>query len=433
MYKTVWTEGCSRKEFPSLDGDRRCGVLIVGGGMAGILAAHFLKEAGVDCLVAEGKHIASGTTGFSTAFISAQHEILYSKLLKSKDEKARMFLKANLWAVEKYRKMSKDIDCDFEDRDSYVYSLTDTQKIEEELRALDMLGYKAEIAGKLPLPLHIKGAYKFWKQAQFNPLKFIYALADNLDIVENTYVREIKKGVAYTDKGNITADKIIIATHFPFINTSGFYFVKMYQQRSYVLALDNAPDYNGLFIDQEMCGMYFRNYKNYLLVGGGDHKTGKKGGSFEQLRYFANEHYPDSVEKYRWATQDCIPLDDMPYIGRYSKSLEDVYVATGFNEWGMTGSMIAARVLCELITDKESEFASTFDPCRSPINGQLFCNLGSTILNLIDPTPKRCSHLGCGLKWNPSENSWDCPCHGSRYDEDGKLLDNPAMKDVNID
>lgn len=429
MYKSIWIDGCHKKEYPSLDGDRRCGVLIVGGGMAGILAAHFLKEAGVDCLVAEGGRIGMGVTGCTTAFISAHHELAYSAL---DIEVARIFLAANQWAVEKYRKMSKDIDCDFEDRDCYVYSLTDTAKIEKELRALADLGYKAEFVGKLPLPLDIKGAYKFWKQAQFHPLKFLYALAEKLDIVENTYIREIKNRVAYTDKGNISADKIIIATHFPFINSSGFYFVKMYQQRSYVLALDNAPDYNGLFLDQEANGMYFRNYKNYLLVGGGDHRTGKKGGSFEEIRNFAKDRYPESIEKYHWATQDCIPLDGMPYVGRYSKTLDDVYVSTGFNEWGMTGAMIGARVLCELITGKESEYAATFAPDRCALKAQLFCNLGSAVVNLIDPTPKRCPHLGCGLKYNPSEHTWDCPCHGSRFDEEGKLLDNPAIKNAHL-
>lgn len=430
LYQSIWKEFSNIKEFPSLDGDRRCDVLVIGGGLAGILTAHFLKEAGVDCLLVEGSRILSGVTANTTAQITAQNELQYSKMAKSGAFKAQRFLQANLWAVEKYKEMAKGIDCDFEIKDSYVFTLTDTKKIEEEIDVLEALGYKAGFVDSLPLPLDIQGAYVFPKQAQFNPLKFAGTLAEKLNIFENTFVREIKDMTAFSDKGNIKAKKIVIATHFPFINCSGFYFVKMYQQRSYVIALEDGPDFDGMYVDQEDYGMYFRNYKNYLLVGGGDHRTGKKGGSFEELRNFAKTYYPRCEEKFHWATQDCITLDGVPYIGRYSKPLSEVYVATGFNEIGMTGAMLSARVLTEMISDKDSEYAELFNPARSVLKAQLFFNLGETVLNLLSPTPKRCTHLGCGLKWNPSEHTWDCPCHGSRYDEHGKVIENPAMKNL---
>ncbi|MDD3946988.1 MAG: FAD-binding oxidoreductase, partial [Clostridia bacterium] len=395
MYQTVWTESCNIKEYPSLDGDRRCGVLVIGGGIAGILTAYFLKQAGVDCLVAEGKRIGMGVTACTTAQTTAQQELMCNYLTKrSGVEKAKQFLHANLWAVEKFRSLSKQFDFDFEDRDSYVYTLKDIKKIEEEVKALNDIGYKSELVSKLPLPLDIKAAYRFRKQAQINPLKLIAALAKDLDIVENTFVQKVEKGVAYTDKGIITADKIVIATHFPFINTSGFYFAKMYQQRSYVLALEHAPDYNAMYIDEENYGMYFRNYQKYFLVGGGDHRTGKKGGSFGELENFVKERYPDSEIKYRWATQDCITHDAVPYIGRYSKTLQNVYVATGYTGWGMTGAMISARLLSEMITEKESEFFEVFNSLRCAISAQLFLNLGESVINLINPSPKRCTHLG---------------------------------------
>jgi len=430
LYQSIWKEFSSVKEHPSLDGDKRCEVLIIGGGLAGILTAHFLKEAGVDCMVVESGRILSGVTANTTAQITAQNELQYSKMAKKGAVNAQTFLNANLWAVEKYKELGKNIDCDLEEKDSYVYSLKDTRKIEEEVEILEVLGYQAGFVESLPLPLDIRGAYVFPKQAQFNPLKFAGALAEKLDIYENTFVREVKDNTALTNQGVIKADKIVIATHFPFINTSGFYFAKMYQQRSYVIALEDGPDYDGMFADQEEYGMYFRSYKNYFLVGGGDHRTGKKGGSFQELRNFAKVHYSCCPEKYHWATQDCITLDGVPYIGRYSKALPDVYVATGFNEFGMTGSMISARVLSEMITGKDSEYAKIFDPSRSALNAQLFMNLGETMLNLVNPTAKRCSHLGCGLKWNPAEHTWDCPCHGSRFDEHGEVLENPAMKNL---
>jgi glycine/D-amino acid oxidase-like deaminating enzyme len=430
LHHSIWKDFSHIKEHPALEGDKRCDVLVIGGGLAGILTAHFLKEAGIDCMIAEGGRILSGVTANTTAQITAQNELQYSKMAKSGAFKAKSFLHANLWAVEKYKEMAKDIECDLEIKDSYVFSLKDTKKIEEEVDVLEVLGYQAGYVDSLPLPLDVQGAYIFPKQAQFNPLMFAGALAEKLNIFENTFVREIKGNTAFAEKGVIKADRIVVATHFPFINTSGFYFGKMYQKRSYVLALEDGPDYDGMFVDQEPCGMYFRNYRNYLLVGGGDHRTGKKGGGFEELKNFSTLHYSCCPEKYHWATQDCITLDGLPYIGRYSNALPDVYVATGFNELGMTGSMLSARVLTERITGKDCEYGELFNPARSALHARLFMNLGESVLHLLSPATKRCTHLGCGLKWNAAEHTWDCPCHGSRFDEHGKVIENPATKNL---
>lgn len=430
MYNSIWLDGLNINNSPSLDGDKKCDVLVVGGGIAGILTAYFLKKEGVDCILVEAKKIGMGITKDTTAQISAQYEETYMTLKEESAEKAKLFLKANLWAVEKYRELAKNIDCDFENKASYVYSVNDYALIEKEVETAISLGYTPEIVKTLPLPMPIAGAYKFANQAQFNPLKFISEISKDLTVYENTFVKEIKNNIAVTDKGSIKANKIVIATHFPFINTSGFYFVKMYQNRSYVIAIDNAPNLDGMYVEHTANGKYFRNYKNYLLIGGGDHRTGKKGGNFTEIREFAKQYYPDSHEKYYWATQDCITLDGMPYIGQYSKSLPHVYVTTGFNESGMTSAIIGARVLTEMITGQQSEFAEVFAPCRSALKKQLFVNLGETFFNFLCPTDKRCPHLGCALKWNKVEHTWDCACHGSRFEESGKLIDNPAMKDA---
>ncbi len=432
MYNSIWLDGLDVNNFPALDGDKKCHTLVIGGGIAGILTAYFLKKAGVDTILVEGNKIGMGITRNTTAQISAQYENTYIDIMESSLDKAKLFLNSNLWAVEKYRELSKLFPCDFEDKDSFVYSVNDLALIEKEAEAATKLGYRTESVKSLPLPMKIAGAYKFPNQAQFNPLKFISEISKELTIYENTFVKEIRKNVALTNSGNITAEKIIIASHFPFINRSGFYFVKMYQQRSYVIAIENAPDLNGIYVEDIKYGKYFRNYKNYLLIGGGDHRTGKCGGNFEEIRKFAKQYYPDSEEKYFWANQDCITLDGMPYIGQYSKCLPNVYVTTGFNESGMTSAMVGARVLTEMITEKPSEYAEIYAPCRPVINKQLFVNLGETLKNLFTFTDKRCSHLGCALKWNKVEHTWDCSCHGSRFDKDGILIDNPAMKDADI-
>ena len=142
---------------------------------------------------------------------------------------------------------------------------------------------------------------------------------ENLNIYQNSRVVELVKNKAKTDTGSVTANKIIVCTHFPFINKHGLYFLKMYQHRSYVIALENGPDIGGMYVDDALKGMSFRNYKNYLLIGGGDHRTGKKGGGYNELKSCAKAHYPDLKIKYSWATQDCMTLDGLPYIGNYSK------------------------------------------------------------------------------------------------------------------
>ena len=127
-----------------------------------------------------------------------------------------------------------------------------------------------------------------------------------------------------------------------------------------------------------------------------------------------------------WAAQDCMSLDHIPYIGQYSARTGELFTATGFNKWGMTGSMVAAQLLCDLVQGKKNEFADIFSPSRCICKPQLLVNGFETVTNLLSFTGKRCPHLGCALKWNPAEHSWDCACHGSRFDEQGHVLDNPA-------
>ena len=200
----------------------------------------------------------------------------------------------------------------------------------------------------------------------------------------------------------------------------------MYQHRSYVLALSNAPDIDGMYVDSDKKGMSFRNYKDLLLLGGGGHRTGKNGGNYAKLREFARQYYPYAEETCAWAAQDCISLDDIPYIGNYSPKTPNLYVAAGFNKWGMTGAMSAAMLLTDKVLGKNKMLFDVFSPSRSILKPRLITNTLETAANLITPSAKRCPHLGCALKWNPAERSWDCPCHGSRFAEDGKLLDNPA-------
>lgn len=431
--KSVWQETTILPTFPELNGEIHADVLVIGGGIAGILTAYFLHQVGMNYLLVEKEKICSGTTQNTTAKITCQHGLIYQKIVKNYGiETAQKYLSVNQKAFRKYTELCQNIDCDFEYQDNYVYSINDRHKLENEINVLQKIGCPVQFCEKLPMPFAVAGAVKFPDQAQFHPLKFISAIAGKLHIYENTFVRELCKNTAVTDKARIHADKIIIATHFPFLNKHGSYFLKLYQHRSYVLALEHAQDVHGMYVDEDHKGMSFRNHENLLLIGGGGHRTGKYGGSWTELRNFAKKYYPHAQEKYFWAAQDCMSLDNMPYIGEYSKNTPNLYVASGFNKWGITGAMVSAMLLCDRVLNRQNAFADIFSPSRTILRSQLFLNGVEAAKNLLTISEKRCPHLGCALKWNPEEHSWDCACHGSRFSETGTILDNPANRNLQI-
>ena len=429
--ESIWRESAFLPQFPQLKGDISTDVLVIGGGMAGLLCAYQLQNAGVDCMVAERTRIASGVTGNTTAKLTSQHGLIYSKLAQKNGlEAAGLYLRSAEEALSQYRRLCAEIPCDFEEQSHTVYSRQDVRALEEELAVLSRLNYPAELVKDDSLLFPTAGGIRFPHQAQFHPLKFLSGMVQDLTIYENTPVLSLTKTGAVTEHGIIHANAIIVCTHFPFLNKHGSYFLKLYQQRSYVLALKNIPIPDGMYLDAQENGLSFRSWGDTLLLGGGGHRTGKPGGGWAELEAFVQAHYPDGKIVSRWAAQDCMSLDGLPYIGQYSAATPNLYVATGFNKWGMTTSMAAARLLTDLIFGRESPYAALFSPSRSILHRQLSINALEATVNLLTPTRKRCTHLGCALKWNPQERSWDCPCHGSRFSEDGKLLDNPATGDL---
>ena len=427
MMHSVWSETASLPRCPTLQGNVKTDVLIIGGGMAGILCAYQLSRRGVNCILVEADRLCGGITKNTTAKVTVQHGLVYQKLEKRfGQERTQMYLKANQAALDEYRRICQAIDCDWQEQDTYVYSLTDRKKLEKELESLGRIGYRADFQEKPPLPIPTAGAVRFPNQAQFHPLKFAAGIVPGLKLYEGTRVRELAPRTAITAHGTITAEKIIVATHFPMLNKHGSYFLKLYQHRSYVTALQNAPALSGMYVDEADKGMSFRSYQNLLLVGGGGHRTGKPGGSWTELERFATVHYPGAQIVFRWAAQDCMTLDSVPYIGRYSDSTTGLYVATGFNKWGMSSSMVSAMLLADLVRGQHSPYEEVFSPSRSILRPQLAVNAFEAVSSLLTISKKRCPHMSCALKWNPQEHSWDCPCHGSRFTADGRLLDNPA-------
>ena len=425
-------------------------VIVVGAGIAGLLIAYYLKEAGKSVLVLEADKIASGQTEKTTAKITSQHGMKYSSLIqKIGKERAGLYARANENAIAEYERLirAKNIACDFERVPSYLYSKSCKKALMEEAEAAVSLGVDACFTREIQLPFAVEGAVCFKGQAQFSPLKFLAEIAKELEVWENTKVKAMGGGnvLAVSNKEvllertQLTADKIVLATHYPIRNVPGFYFLRQHQERSYVLALSGCEPIKGMYYSIDQGGLSLRQAGQLLLLGGGSHRTGKNqtGGAYEFLRGEARQYFPEGKEELHWSAQDCMPHDGIPFIGKYSVFTPNLYVATGFQKWGMTTAMIAAQILRDEICGRKNEYSRLFSPQRIHIRaaaGNLCTDLAESAMGLfggwIKPGKKtrRCPHMGCELVWNPDEKSWDCPCHGSRFDEEGNLLDNPAKK-----
>lgn len=431
MMESIWNTDVQLPCFSQLDGSLHTDVLIIGGGLGGLLCAWKLTQAGVDCALIEQNRIMSGVSGRTTAKLTAQHGLIYGKLLKKYGpKKATLYWQANRDAVDELGELAKSMDCDFRVQNSYLYATDSTEKLEAEMAACRQLGIPVSWENTVPLPFPVTGAIRFSNQAQFHPMKLAAHIAKGLPIYENTKALAFMENQVQTPKGTITAENIIVATHFPMLNKHGAYFLKLYQQRSYVIAVDNTQQLEGMYLDSAENGLSLRSAGKWLLLGGGGHRTGKQGLNWKLPEAAAQRYYPNAPIVARWATQDCMSLDGMPYIGRYSNATPNLYVATGFQKWGMSSSMVAASVLTDLIRDKENPYSSLFSPQRSMVHKQLFVNSLESAVNLLMPAKPRCPHLGCALHWNKAERSWDCSCHGSRFDEKGRVLNNPATDDM---
>lgn len=415
-------------------------VIVVGAGMAGLLIAYYLKEQGRKVLVLEAKEVASGQTGRTTAKITSQHDVKYSKLIQTIGvKKARMYAAANEAAILEYEKLIKKqkIDCQFERVPAYLYTQKEEDTLKEEAKAAASLGISAYFTKETELPFSVEGTVCFRGQAQFAPLSFVRAVSSGLTIWEHTKVTEIRGNRVVTEEMVLTADKIVVATHYPLLNVPGFYFLRQHQERSYVLALSGCDRIKGMYYGIDANGLSFRQEGDLLLLGGGAHRTGEAThcGAYDFLTEVAKHYFPESTEEARWSAQDCMPHDGIPFIGRYSIFTPHLYVATGFQKWGMTSSMIAAMILRDELCGVKSPYRELFTPQRLHVCAGMknfLTDVGMSMKGLIKGlfVRPRCSHMGCELAWNPDEKSWDCPCHGSRFDENGKLLDNPAKRDI---
>ena len=432
--QSLWQDTVDFKSFPPLKSDLSVDVLVIGAGITGILCAYELKNRGYNCVVVEQDKIASKTTKDTTAFITAQHETLYQDIYNKKGlKKAREYLEINLKAIEKYKYLSTKYDIDYQECMSVMYDSNDSGIIKKEKEVLEKLGYFPKIVYDCPLNVGFIEGIAFDKQATINPLKLINELSKELTIVEHTKIVKINKRYCITEaKNKIYFNKLIIATHYPIYNKLGLYFTKLTQKRSYVVAVEvderNSEFFNNTYFGTSDNDLYFRRYKDYLIIGGNDRDTSElcKEDFKERIE---NQLINDKIT-YSWSGQDCITLDGIPYVGKHNMFHKNIYVATGFNLWGFTWAMASSFILADMIeNNKECKLTK---PQRIIINKKLFSNLYTSVKNLIRFSKPRCKHLGCALNYNKYEHTWECPCHGSRYDFDGDILDGPSCKKAKI-
>lgn len=440
--KSIWSMDIELQKRESLIGSLNVEAAVIGAGMAGILIAYYLKKCGIDVVVLEADRVAGGQTKNTTAKITSQHGLFYHKLISNLgQEKAALYAKANETAINEYEKIigEENICCQFKRLPSYLYSIQEQVNLEDEAHAAEILGIPSVFKTECELPFPIKGAVCFEQQAQFNPLEFINHISKNLSIYERTRVLSVKDHMIYTERGDVSAEHIIFATHFPIINIPGLYFMRQHQERSYVLAIKASQVLNGMYYGTDSNGLSFRSVDDVLLLGGSGHRTGENeiGGAYDFLRLKANQYYRGYQELACWSAQDCMPHDGIPFIGRYSCMRPYWYVATGFKKWGMTSSMISAKIISDGISGRENPYQEVFTPQRFHYklsHRKLIKDIGISIKGLASGYFRgkavKCPHMGCALKWNPDEQCYECPCHGSRFDQNGNILDDPAQTGI---
>lgn len=496
MNKSLWIDTISHPTYRPLTEDIEADICIVGAGITGITLAYVLRNSGLKIALIDSGFMLHGTTAHSTAKLTAQHHIIYHDLIKNYGMcSAKRYANSQIAAIEFIKRTN--IDCDLEQLSSYVYTQEreHVKVLEEEWNAAKQLGFDCELVSNLDLPLKVIKALVFHNQAQFNPLKYLVGLVEELEeesnimIYEQTAAVELEQledgryQIETKDNHHIIVKKVIQACHFPFYDGGSLLFAKIEARTSYLTATkvtnQEANHLTGMYISYEKPTRTMRSYKDFLIVGGEDHRTGTVDNSDEKyaaIRHFVNDQFQISDIQYHWSTQDYLTPDKLPFIGELNAA--GIYVATGYQKWGMTNGITAALLLHDLILGIENPLAELVNPHRFNLKaqfkdlvtynsrvvaelvkgklrvGELFVDLDADmeigqskvietlagtygaykdqdgVVHILDIT---CTHLGCELRFNQSETTWDCPCHGSRFSYQGEIINGPAHHNLRHD
>ena len=488
--ESLWTATASAPQLPGLERDIDVEVLVVGAGITGLLTALALKRAGADVAVIEARRTGAGATGYTTAKLSSLHGLTYADLASSHGaERARLHGEANEAGIAAIAALVDElsIDCDFRRRANYTYaeSQDELEAIEAEVEAARAAGLPAELAPTVPLPFPVAGAVRFRDQAEFHPMRFLagvleWCTANGVPVYEGARASSVSQGdpcQVRTELATVRAGHVVIATHMPFADR-GLFFARMHPERSDSIAAPlegQGPD--GMFINAASPKRSIRAHPvsggELLLVGGEGHKVGQGGDTrerYERLEAFAREHFQIGEVQYRWSTQDNMPVDGLPFIGRLWPFSDRIHVATGYKKWGLAQAAHAAELLRDCVLGRPNQWSDVYSPerlgppsslkelasenanvawrfvgdrirNRAPADAQLLPGEGRVVSRAsrqvavakdeggaVHAVSARCTHLGCIVGWNAAERSWDCPCHGSRFAVDGQVLQGPAVR-----
>jgi glycine/D-amino acid oxidase-like deaminating enzyme/nitrite reductase/ring-hydroxylating ferredoxin subunit len=494
IHQSYWSESVDLPEFQRLRPGLFVDVIVLGAGITGVTTAVLLQQAGYSVALLEARRVNKSVTANTTAKITALHGLIYHKLIKKFGrEQAQQYADANMAAIEKIAWLieSFKIDCDFSRQifATYTQSKDHVDEIRSEVESAQSLNLPASFQETLALPLPIEAAVQLENQARFHPIKYIRGLLEILrtkgaHIFENTMATNIKEDepcIVETNQGELKAKHVVIATNYPFYDYKPMFFSRLYASRSYAVAVrmkETFPD--GMYYQEESPSYAFRiqpdAYGELVIVSGLDHRTGEESNTFhyyQAISEFVRKHFNVKNIEYAWSTQDSVTLDGVPYIGRYTRDSKYLYVATGYAKWGMTSATAAAMIISDLIAGSSNAWTEVFDPSRfkptasaeqmishlvSGVGGFVLRRMKSqshkeveefnsdegavTSINLknvavykdeigqitkLNPT---CTHMKCIVSWNDAERSWDCPCHGSRFDSSGKVIQGPATMDL---
>ncbi len=450
-------------------------VCVIGGGMAGLLIAYKLKESGAKVVVLEKDKLFCGESARTTAKITTIHGMKYGNLIKNSDfNTAKKYYLAALdgmnYLVDTVSHLN--CDCDLRKMPFVLYSMRSSEELLSEYAALSRLNLLCSLTRKVSLPFKVENAIRIENAYTFNPVAFMNALSNELDVYTETKAVKVVDEKVICETGSVSANHIIVATHYPFINSLGLYFTKMHQEKSYAAVFENVPEFKEMYYCVEAGGYAFRPFEDKLIVSGGSHRTGENCGQDKLSLLLADikRYYPKAKQVSSWSAQDCMPPDKIPYIGRYSKFSDKLYVATGFGKWGMTSSATAALILDGIISKHKRPYTNIFSPFRNNhsegrkqiVNQtklsakELIKSISYVPTHEVRDIPRNsaeivriegkrvgvyrdevgnlhysraiCGHLGCPLTFNCGTKSWDCACHGSSYDIDGNIISNPCKK-----
>ena len=429
MDKTIWDRNI--KKFPKAKGDINTNILVIGGGISGILTAFFLVKEGYKVILVERDRIGRERTRRTTAVITALQDQMYYEITNIHGlADAKLFYEANIFALNEYEKLDMIYNFDFEKCSSYKYFKKDSSVLKDELATLAKMEVNYKVIDKLDIPITFYKAIEFPHQGQMNPMKLIECLSKDLEIYEDSQIVKIGKNNAKGIDFNIFFEHVVVCTGYPFFKIKGLFPLKMYQNKSHVVCKKETDGFVGNGIGVEKNDIYFRNYKDYMIYGALDITTGEEGNGFDIINQFVLQNYNIKDVKIRWINQDCITYDGIPYIGRYSNFHDNRYVLTGFNLWGMTSAMIGAHLVKDLIMKKENKYEKLFSPKRKTDINFTLEQVKTAIVELLKFKKHRCTHLGCALHYNSLDCTYECKCHGSKYDKDGHNMMSPTQKNI---